>query len=135
MIKSHLVAASTSQPKFICVLVCGVCGVGHPLDVHDHAFTYRENDKHYQAIDCLDPFSQQVIFGPCILPCGHTFSENCGIIQHLGAKGNCPICRAKFTVANISPAPIMMKNMMNSFQVVVVFVVSKYCAFLIFECC
>ena len=114
--KSRAVPVAAT-PKCICVLVCADCGTKHPVDVHDHSFTYRENDQHFQAMDCIDVFTQQVIFGPCVLPCGHTFSKDGGIIRHLGTKGDCPICRAKFTEKNLTNASIMVKNMMNSFQV------------------
>ena len=109
---------SCSVPKCICVLVCADCGTKHPVDVHDHSFTYRENDQHFQAMNCIDSFSLQVIFGPIVLPCGHTFSDHGGIRGHLRTKGDCPICRAKFTEKHLTSVPQMMINMMNSFKVV-----------------
>ena len=110
--------SSASQPKFKYVVVCGECGVGHATEAHAHVFTYKEDDKHFGEMDCIDAISQQVIYCPCVLPCGHTFSEHCGIKKHLRARGDCPICRAMFTEANLVPASLMVKNMMNSFQVI-----------------
>ena len=126
--KSRAVPVAAT-PKCICVLVCADCGTRHPVDVHDHSFTYRENDQHFQAMDCIDVFTHQVIYGPFMLPCGRTFSKDGGITQHLGTKGECPICRAKFTEKKLTNASIMVKNMMNSFQV------SDVLYFFIFMCC
>ena len=113
-------SSSSASAKFKCVIVCGECGVEHAREPHEHVFKFKENDKHFRKIDCIDVISQQVIFGPCMLPCGHMFSEHCGIKRHLGANGDCPICRARFTEANLTSAPLMVKNMMNSFQVIIV---------------